>query len=67
MNAEVQHFINKTDRRVTELLRIAPYGLNVNQISEILGIELHAVTMSVSLLSGMGILKQNEPTYSIKQ
>lgn len=67
MNTEIQNFINKTDRRVTELLRIANYGLNVNQIAEILGIEPHAATMSVSLLSGMGILKQNEPTYSIKQ
>ena len=66
MNAEIQNFINKTDARVIEILRIASYGMNVEQIAEILGIEVHSAIMSVSLLCGMGILKQNEPTYSIK-
>ena len=65
MNAEVQNFINKTDQKILILLEIAD-GFSVEQIAEILSMERHTVTQSVALLCGMGLLKQNEPTYSLK-
>lgn len=65
MKPKLKHFANKTDQKVYRLLAIKS-GLNIEQIAEILGIERHIATQSVALLCGLGELKLDEPTYSIK-